>query len=105
MYRIADQGCRCSTEHVRIGRLQNALKDLSEAIREVEAALEETRAEHDALALHIFTARRHYRMMADTKSGKRRNIAARLSWERATELGFRGSLGEWTNLLGASPKR
>jgi hypothetical protein len=74
-------------------------------VREVEAALEETRAEHDPLALHIFTARRQYRMVQDTKSGKRHDMAARMSWQRACDLGFRGSLGEWHRLLGATSKR
>lgn len=95
----------CSNEHVRSSRLQNALTNLGEAIREVEAALEETRAEHDPLALHIFTSRRHYRTMPDTKSGRRHEVAARLSWERAAELGFRGSLREWAGLMDAAPKR
>ena len=54
MRMIAEISYECSTEHVRSRRLQNALKSLSEAIREVDAALEETRAEHDPLALHIF---------------------------------------------------
>ena len=90
---------------VRSSRLQNALNTLGEAIREVEAALEETRAEHDPLALHIFTSRRHYRSMRDTKSGKRHDVAARLSWQRACELGFRGSVQDWDRLMGAAPKR
>ena len=90
---------------MRSRRLQNALKNLSQAVREVDAALEETRAEHDPLALHIFTARRQYRSLHDTKSGKRHDMAARLSWQRACELGFRGSLGEWDRLMGAAPKR
>jgi hypothetical protein len=38
-------------------RLQNALKGLARAIHEVDAALEEIRANHDSLALHIFTSR------------------------------------------------
>ena len=90
---------------MRSNRLQNALKSLGEAIREVDAALEETRAEHDPLALHIFSSRRQYRTMHDTKGGKRHEIAARLSWARAQELGFRGSLSEWARLMDASPRR
>ena len=57
-------------------RLQEALKQLSEAIRAVEAVIDEMRAEHDALALHIFIARRNYRQSKDTKSGKRRDTTA-----------------------------
>ena len=89
---------------MRSTRLQNALKSLSDAIREVDAAIEETRADHDALALHIFRSRRQYRTMVDTKSGKRHEVAARLSWSRAQELGFLGSLSEWARLMGAAPK-
>ena len=74
-------------------------------MREVDVALEEMRAEHDPLAVHIFVSRRQYRTLPDTKSGKRAELAARLSWQQACELGFRGSLGEWERLMGAAPKR
>jgi len=86
-------------------RLQAALQTLAEAIRDVESLLGEMHADHDALAAHIFVARRAYRLVNDTKSGKRRETSARLSWERACELGFRGSVGDWARLLGAVPKR
>jgi hypothetical protein len=59
------------------------------------------RAEPDPLAVHIFVARRQYRNMSDTKGGKRHATAARLSWQAACGLGFRGSLEEWKRLLGA----
>ena len=86
-------------------RLQNALTALGDAIREVNAAIDEMRREHDPLASHIFVSRRNYRDLNDTKSGKRRDTAARLSWQSACDLGFRGTLGEWERLLGATPKR
>lgn len=86
-------------------RLQNALNRLSNALRETEAVLEEMRAEPDPLAVHIFVARRQYRNLQDTKSGKRRELAARLSWDAACSLGFRGSLGEWERLMSAVSKR
>ena len=70
-----------------------------------QEALEEAKAEPDPLATHIFVSRRQYRNMPDTKSGKRHVVAARMSWQTACELGFRGSLGEWERLLGAAPKR
>ncbi len=88
----------------RISRLQSALAHLGEAMREVDAAVQEMRAEHDPLAVHIFVSRRQYRQMPDTKSGKRLGIAARFSWQQACDLGFRGSLGEWERLMGAAPK-
>ena len=90
---------------MRPNRLQNALRQLSQAIHEAEAALEEMRAEPDPLALHIFVSRRQYRNMPDTKSGKRSSTAARMSWQAACELGFRGSLGEWERLMGAVSRR
>jgi short subunit dehydrogenase-like uncharacterized protein len=90
---------------VHANRLQMALKNLSEAIRETEAVVEEMRAEQDPLAVHIFVSRRQYRNQPDTKSGSRREVAARLSWQSACELGFRGSLGEWERLLGARGRR
>jgi hypothetical protein len=63
------------------------------------------KAEHDPLASHIFISRRHYRNAKDTKSGKRREINARLSFNTACELGFRGGLYEWERLMGAVAKR
>jgi hypothetical protein len=90
---------------MRANRLQNALATLGDAIREVNAAIEEMRKEHDPLASHIFIARRQYQNMSDIKSGKRHQVSARLSWQRACELGFRGDFGEWERLLRAAPRR
>jgi hypothetical protein len=90
---------------VQANRLQNALENLGTAIHEAEAALAEMRGERDPLAVHIFVSRRQYRNMTDTKSGKRHETAARISWQTACELGFRGSLEEWRRLLGAATKR
>jgi len=73
---------------------KGTLRKLSEAIQDVEAVLEAMRSEHDPLASHIFVVRRQYRNMPDTKSGKRGETAARLSWQTACNLGFRGSLEE-----------
>jgi hypothetical protein len=63
------------------------------------------KAEHDPLASHIFVSRRHYRNVSDTKSGKRLEMTARLSFDTACDLGFRGSLDEWNRLMGAVAKR
>ena len=90
---------------MQLNQLQTALKRLGEAIRETEFVLEKMRAEHDPLASHIFVSRRQYRNMPDTKSGKRSETAARLGWQTACELGFRGTLGEWERLMGAAIKR
>jgi hypothetical protein len=87
------------------GRLHDALQKLNEAIREVENELATMKADHDPLASHIFVSRRYYRNANDTKSGKRREINARLSFNTACELGFRGSLDEWERLMGAVAKR
>jgi hypothetical protein len=86
---------------VQANRLQGALKNLSAAILETEAVVEAMRAEHDPLAAHIFVSRRQYRNLLDTKSGSRREVAGRLSWQTACELGLRGSLEEWERLMGA----
>jgi len=56
--------------------------------------------EHDPLASHTFVSRRHYRNVNDMKSGKRREMNARLSFNSACELGFRGSLDGWEKLMG-----
>jgi len=83
----------------------DALEKLTEAIREVEAVVEAMRAEHDPLATHIFISRRQYRNANHTKGGKRREMNARLSFNTACELGFRGSLDEWERLMGAVTRR
>jgi len=90
---------------MRAARLQEALKGLTVAIRDVESELEAMKAEHDPLASHIFVSRRYYRNANDTKSGKRREMIARLSFNTACELGFRGSLDEWERLMGAVARR
>jgi hypothetical protein len=79
---------------VGVARLQDALDRLTAAIRDVEIELAAMKAEHDPLASYIFISRRHYRNVNDTKGGKRRETNARLSFNIACELGFRGSLDE-----------
>lgn len=86
-------------------RLENALRKLVEAAREVESAITAIKAERDPLASHIFVSRRHYQTANDTKSGKRRAVAARISYSQACEFGFRGSLSEWERLMGAAARR
>jgi hypothetical protein len=90
---------------MRSQQFHDALEKLSKAIREVEAVVETMRAEHDPLASHIFISRRSYRNAKDTKGGKRREINARLSFNTACELGFRGNLEEWERLMGAVVRR
>src|SRR6266480_3626199 len=90
---------------MRAARLQDALERLPAAIRDLESELASMKAEHDPLASHIFISRRHYRNVNDTKSGRRRETMARLSFNTACELGFRGSLDEWERLMGAVARR
>jgi hypothetical protein len=90
---------------MRAARLQDALERLTTAIHDVESELAAMKAEHDPLASHIFTSRRRYRSINDTKSGKRREMMARLSFDTACGLGFRGSLDEWERLMGAAARR
>jgi hypothetical protein len=90
---------------MRAARLHDALERLIVAIRDVESELAAMKAEHDPLASYIFISRRHYRNVNDTKSGKRREMTARLSFNTACELGFRGSLDEWERLMGAVARR
>ena len=63
------------------------------------------RTEHDPLVSQIFITRRNYRNVNDTKGGKRLEMNARLSFNTACELGFRGSLDEWERLMGAVVRR
>ena len=90
---------------MRAARLQQALERLTAAIRDVESELAAMKAEHDPLASHIFVSRHHYRNANDTKSGKRRELNARLSFNTACVLGFRGSHDEWERLMGAVARR
>lgn len=97
-------------EYVQMNRIRSrqfhdALENLTKAIREVEAVVETIHAEHDPLASHIFISRRQYRNANDTKGGKRHQTNARLSFNTACELGFRGSLDEWERLMGAVARR
>ena len=80
---------------MRAARLQDALERLTAAIRDVESELASMKAGYDPLASHIFVSRRHYQNVNDTKSGKRRDMNARLSFDTACELGFRGNIDEW----------
>src|SRR5882724_5001051 len=70
---------------MRAACLQNALERLTAAIRDVETELAAMKAEHDPLASHIFVSCRHYRSCNDTKSGKRRETNAQLSFNTACE--------------------
>jgi phage-related tail protein len=90
---------------MRAARLQNALEKLTEAMRDVENEVAEneggTRPSRIAY-LHFappVSNRQH------TKSGKRREVSARLSYDKACDLGFRGSLDEWERLMGAAANR
>jgi hypothetical protein len=83
---------------MRSRQLHDALEKLTKAIHEVEAIVEMMETEHDPLASHIFISHRQYRNANDTKGGKRREMNARLSFNTACELGFRGSLDEWVRL-------
>ena len=96
---------RCSNGHMQARKLQDALQDLKTAINHVEAVLDEMQSDKDPLAVHIFVSRRHYRHVQDTKSGKRRETEALISWKAACDLGFRGTLAEWERLMGATSKR
>ena len=73
---------------MRATRLQSVSERLTEAIRDVESELLEMKAEQDPLASHIFVSSRRYRNVTDTKSGKRRQMTARLSFDTACDLGL-----------------
>jgi hypothetical protein len=90
---------------MRAAHLQDALERLAAAIRDVESELAAMKSEQDPLASHIFVSRRHYRNITDTKSGKRRETIALVSFNTACQLGFRGSLDEWERLMGAVARR
>ena len=80
---------------------------LSEQTREVESEIAALPANHDPLALHIFTSRRGaFQIANDRKSGKRREMAAaRVSYNRACELGFHMRLDEMGAANGKRPAR
>jgi hypothetical protein len=91
---------------MRASRFKMALESLAEAIRDVDAALVEMRADSDPLALHIFVSRRTYRNIEDnSKHGHHKERVARSTYREACELGFCGSFSEWERLMGAVPRR
>jgi len=54
------------------------------------------------LAVHIYQARQRYRTVADldlSKSGRRTQITAQMSYRKACTLGYRGSESDWRTLL------
>jgi hypothetical protein len=87
---------------MRAARLQDALERLAVAIRDVESELAAMKAEHDPLASHIFVSRRYYRNANDTKSGKRREMMARLSFN---SIRLAESSNKTTLRLGACVRR
>lgn len=91
---------------MRASQLQKALESLTKAIRDVDAALLEMRADPDPLALHIFLSRRDYRNIEDhSKHGHHKERSARSTYRDACQLGFSGSFSEWERLMGAAPRR
>jgi hypothetical protein len=86
---------------MRLDQLAVALANLRKAMAEVEALIADMQHHRDPLAVFIYTARRSYRSLRDTKSGKRHSMSARITWQRACELGFRGTLADWEQLIAA----
>ena len=97
LYRILSAVSRLRLDAVRKGASATrgspakCPRGTRDAMREVNAAIDETRKEHDPLASHIFVSRRVYQKKSDTKSGKWHHLSARLSWQQACDLGFRGN--------------
>ena len=94
------RGLTLNSEYVRLNimraaRLQDALERLTAAIRDVESELAAMKAEHDPLASHIFVARRHYRNVNDTKSGKRRETMKYKQYYWAPVVVGRGRTRTW----------
>ena len=86
---------------MRPDQLALALVNLGKAMSEVEELIADMQNHRDPLASHIYIARRSYRSLRDTKSGKRHAMSARISWQRACELGFKGTLADWERLIAA----
>lgn len=86
---------------MRPEQLVVALANLRKAMAEVEALVTDMQNNRDPLAGFIYTARRAYRNLRVTKSGKRHALSARISWQRACELGFKGSVADWERLIAA----
>ena len=81
------------------------LAAVGDAMSEVNAAIDEMRREHDPLVSHLFVSRRQYQRMSDTKSGKRCQVSAQLSWQQACDLGFRDDLESVSDSWGWSAVR
>lgn len=91
---------------MRAGRLHDALQKLSDAIFEVENAVART-SSFRAVSIGARTTRKaaSAAMKAEHDPLLRREINARLSFNTACELGFRGSLDEWERLMGSAARR
>ena len=87
---------------MRAARLQDALERLTAAIRDVESELAAMKAETRPAGVTHLYSRRHYRNVTDTKSGKRREMLARLSFNTACELGFPWESGRMGTPHGSS---
>ena len=97
-------------EYVQLNRmrsrqLHDALENLINAIREVEAVVETmcTVARPAGITHLHFTPQLSERSRHKRWKTPRDN--ARLSYNTACELGFRGNLDEWERLMGAVTKR
>jgi len=44
-------------------------------------------------------------MQSDRLESNQSQLAARLTWQQACDLSFRGDVREWERLLGAAPRR
>lgn len=86
---------------MRPEQLAVALENLSKAMADMEKMIADMQSHRDPLASHIYSSRRAYRNLNGTKSGKGHAMSARISWQRACELGFNGTLADWERLIAA----
>lgn len=73
---------------------------------ELAAELARVESQHDPLASHIYQSRAAYRRTSDadhSKSGRRTEEELQAGYVKARNLGFQGSIKDWTDLMRCGP--
>ena len=84
-----------------LDELRAHLLKLDECVRAVAQELETAKAERDPFVMVLYAARKDYRWSSahDNKSGRRIERAVRMSYIRAMDAGYMGSIRDWEALL------
>lgn len=84
--------------------IQRALDNAQASLTELQAAIEQARAQKDAFATLVFRARREYNNLVDRrrKWSRRDDETIERSYTEARKFGWHGTLKDWRSILGAA---